>query len=719
MKIADSRSLIFLLIGSLAAATVGFLALLGVFDSLELESFDLRCRLRGPRPVDHSDIILVVVDDQTNKDLPARWPYPRDYYAHLLANLRSAGVRLVVFDIQFTEPDYANPESDTVLATRVAAEAEAVILSGKVIVQTHGATRYSTLDKPIPVLSASGAAWGIVNDIVDPDGFTRQYSLFQPVDGRDHPSLALQAIRKLNSLPPDTPILQLPGFIRFGTVDIERYRRSLNTMLINYYGPPKTFPTYSLSNLMDDASFDLVDDADTDYMELFKDDSVFPPAVRTMLNPGGVNPFRDKVALIGVSLDELHDNKPTPFYGYGGEMELMPGVEIHGHALQNLIDGDFIHLLPAWSDILILLAVCLITALLVGLARPLFGLLITAGLVIVLLGMSYYFFVARDLWLQAVTPVAALFAAYTLSVVFQIVIEQREKRFIKGAFAHYLPEELVDTLVKDPEQLQLGGEERFITVLFSDIAGFTTISEKLTPTELSSMLNEYLTAMTRVVLVHKGIIDKFEGDAVMAEFGAPVYFDDHALEACRAAIEMQDLLEMLRVQWAEMGRPEIRIRIGINSGNMVVGNMGSDTVFDYTVLGDAVNLGSRLEGANKVYGTEIMISEYTYQIVKDRVVARELDLIRVKGKNEPVRVYELIGLAGQMAPVGDDVINLYLDGLAAYRLRDWEGGINKFSVALKLRPEDSPSAVYLERCRDYKENPPDPDWDGVYVARSK
>jgi adenylate cyclase len=291
---------------------------------------------------------------------------------------------------------------------------------------------------------------------------------------------------------------------------------------------------------------------------------------------------------------------------------------------------------------------------------------------------------------------------------------------ITGAFAHYVPAKVVDQILADPERLTLGGEEREVTVMFTDVAGFTSISEKLTPAELVKLLNEYLTEMTDTVLAHDGIIDKYEGDAIMAEFGVPVPYDNHAFMACKTAVEMQKKLSKLREKWKKEGKPELRARIGINTGEVIIGNMGSRDVFDYTVMGDHVNLGSRLEGANKFYGTSIMISEFTYDYIKDDFYTRELDLIKVKGKDQPIKVFQLI--TSKKEKVSDEflkMLEIYKKGLEHYKAQEWNEAIDCFEECLKIVSDDPPAVEYRSRCIEYKFNSPGPDWDGITIMKEK
>jgi adenylate cyclase len=278
----------------------------------------------------------------------------------------------------------------------------------------------------------------------------------------------------------------------------------------------------------------------------------------------------------------------------------------------------------------------------------------------------------------------------------------------------------VDELLANPDKIKLGGERKVCTVLFSDVRGFTTIAEQLTPEALVHLLNDYLTEMTNIVFHFDGMLDKYEGDAIMAVFGAPVSRGDDAFNACKAGLQMQEQLGKMRQLWRKQGKPELYSRIGINTGPMVVGNMGSETRFDYTVMGDAVNLGARLEPANKEYGTSIMIGEETRTAAGDRIIVRKLDLLRVKGKTEPVNVYELIGLSEQkISDDGRRLLDLFQTGFDRYLEQNWEEAMRYFKMAIELKADDGPSRRYLARSKMFQENPPGDDWDGVFTMRGK
>ena len=273
--------------------------------------------------------------------------------------------------------------------------------------------------------------------------------------------------------------------------------------------------------------------------------------------------------------------------------------------------------------------------------------------------------------------------------------------------------------MEHPDMLRLGGERKVLTAFFSDAAGFTTISEKLKPEELVELLNEYLTEMTDIILKYDGTVDKYEGDAIIAFFGAPISIDDQALKACRTAIEMQKKLKILREKWRSENKPELFVRIGLNTGPMVVGNMGSRTRMDYTIMGDAVNLASRLEGINKNYNTFIMISEETFRSAQDAIVARELDIIRVKGKSEPVKVYELIDTKEEADSQQLKILEIFQTGLEKYREKKWKEALDYFNQVLMLDKNDGPSLVYIQRCEEFIQDPPRDDWDGIFDHMTK
>jgi adenylate cyclase len=324
-----------------------------------------------------------------------------------------------------------------------------------------------------------------------------------------------------------------------------------------------------------------------------------------------------------------------------------------------------------------------------------------------------------NIWFQQLGLFLSMFLPAMAIIAIKFVKEESQKRFIKGAFSYYLSPSVIDTIIENPGSLKLGGEDREITIFFSDVRAFSTISEKLSPQELVNRMNEYLTEMTDIILKYDGTVDKFIGDAIMAFYGAPVEMSDHPLKACLAAIEMKKRLRELQEIWRKAGMDEIHARMGIHSGKATVGNMGSRNKMNYTVMGDAVNLASRLEGANKHYETSAMISGATYEGARDHIEARRLDVIRVVGKTEAVPIYELMGGKGSLPDRVYEMLEYYNKGLESFTARDWRQARGLFRQALKALPDDRPSALYVGRCETFMKNPPSRGWDGVYVMKGK
>ncbi|MBW2091790.1 MAG: adenylate/guanylate cyclase domain-containing protein [Deltaproteobacteria bacterium] len=458
----------------------------------------------------------------------------------------------------------------------------------------------------------------------------------------------------------------------------------LGRFLVNYRGPSYTFPHYSMSDIL---------------AKRFK--------------PGT---FKNKIILAGATAVGVYDMRTTPFETN------YPGLEVHANVIDSILRQDFL-VRPQWTTLLDL-TVMIAAAIILGLVLPkisaVVGVIFGLGLLMAQGGLNYLFF-SKGIWLNLVLPSITVLVVYTGITAFRYITEEREKKKIKGAFQTYLHPSVVNEVLKNPDMLKLGGQKKILTVLFSDIKGFTTISENMDPEALVQLLNEYLSAMTDLVFKYDGLLDKYEGDAVMAIWGAPLDLPDHPLKACRTSLDMLAELDRLRQKWAKDDPtiPRIDIRIGVNTGLMVVGNIGSETRFDYTVIGDEVNLGSRLEGASKEYGTNIIISETTYEQVKDVMVCRELDLVAVKGKTQPVRIYELIGENGSVPQEKVELVRTFKQGLRAYQAQQWDIGRKIFTELNAHYPEDGPTKLFLQRVIELKKNPPPKNWDGVFVMKTK
>lgn len=445
----------------------------------------------------------------------------------------------------------------------------------------------------------------------------------------------------------------------------------------------------------------------------------FPPE-RVPLGGGGrtvsISPLdlADKVLYVGLTATATHDYNPMPF------SPRYPMVGLHVNAANTILTGQFIREVPAWAGLLIALACALLLAMVTPHLHPLAGSGFFLGVTGAYIGFAYISFARLGLWLPVVAPSVTVVTTYIVIVTHKFLLEQREKRRVRSAFSTYVAPAVVNEVLRHPEMLRLGGERREMTVSFGDLWGFTAISERSSPEELVRLLNEYFDAMTDAVFRHGGTLDKYEGDGIMAFWGAPMADDDHAYHCCCTALDSMHHLEtVLRPKWTSEGKPLLRMRIGINSGPMIVGNMGSVKRMDYTVTGDAVNLAARLEAANKQYGTAIMISEHTRKGLAGRLVDRELDSLRVVGKHEPVRIYEVLGRPGEVSAEKNAIVAAYNEGLTHYKARDWRPAVEAFSAAVSMEEEDGPSRTYLDRCRRYLEDPPPPDWDGVWVLTSK
>lgn len=682
--IRKSTSLLLAGVAVLAPAIALLTAETRVGRTLERRVYDGWFTLRGestPPP----EVAVVAIDVESEKSL-GRYPWGREWHAKLLRNLKLAGARVVAFDATFAD---ALP-NDSVFRAAIEETGIAVLGAKTNVVYQRGATGYS-LERPVAALT--NAPIGIVDINPDPlDAVIREYPIIHEYPQDTIPQLGIQAL------------------LQYRTLSLDSLRRAIprgpgGGMLIAYIGRPGTVATYSYATVVDDAVTD-IGEWDLDSFE-------------DLLKEGR---FRDRIVFVGSTVPEHHDLFPTPFRDADASAGtlLTPGVEIHAQAVAAILRGEFVHVLPRWLHYLWTM---LLAALIVAAPRWLRGLrggLYALTLATVAGGLAWWLFQSRSTWLWTVAPLLSIVLAYAGSSAVLFIAEQKEKARIRGMFQQYVAPSVVEQLIQHPDMLALGGEERAATMLFSDIVHFSAMAERLNPAQLVALLNEYFSAMSDIVVAHGGIIDKYLGDGVMAEFGVPVPLEDHALRACRAALRMQSELVKLREGWARNGRPPLHARIGINTGRVLVGNLGSARVMDYTVMGDHVNLASRLEGSNKAYGTSILVSEFTWQEAGTALHGREIDRIRVVGRSQPVAVYEV--LAEKTAGVESDVAP-WIDGferaIRHYRAREFEQALDTFSELALRFPEDGPTAVYVTRCREYMSAPPPVDWDGVYALTSK
>jgi adenylate cyclase len=662
--------------------------------ALERRAYDGWFTLRGELP--KPDGVVVVAIDADSEESLGRYPWSREWHARLIANLHRAGAAAIGFDATFAD---AFPETDAGLRA-VIDDAGTVILGAKTTFLVHRAGLGMRLEEPAGALQ--GAPLGIVDIMPDAlDGVIREYPITHRYPQGVVPQLGVAALLRAAGLPDDSIVETTAGW-RIGDRHIPRGPGG--GMLIDFLGMPGSVATYSYVSVVDDAGTDIGDWDSDSFEDYLAEDR-----------------FRGRIVLIGTTIPEHQDLHPTPFRDAAGTGSVpTPGVEIHAHAVATILAGSARRALPrpvqyAWTVLLGILVVVVSPRL-----RGVRGALLSGAAAAVALLAAWFLFTRHGVWLWSVAPVLSAGLSYAGSVAVLSVLDEREKARIREMFQQYVAASVVDELIRRPELLALGGEERVATVLFSDVAGFSGVSERLTPTQLVELLNEYLTAMTDIVLAHGGIIDKYQGDALMAEFGVPVPLPDHALRACRAAVAMRAELARLREGWMRQGRPPLHARIGINTGSMLVGNLGSRRIMDYTVMGDHVNLASRLEGTNKVYGTEILVSEFTWREAESELIGREIDRVRVVGKEEPVSVYEIVATREAGADAATlDLLRRFELALGLYRARDFDAALDALLAITADFPDDPPTRVYIERCRAYLAKAPAPGWDGVYGVAVK
>jgi adenylate cyclase len=704
----------------------GWLFEIGFLKNIDLLTTDLRYQSRyqhqaNERDLEKSgDVVLVGISDDDLKAFTDPFPFPRNYYAHIIENLHAAGARVIVFDMTFSTSGKTAAGDSILRATLekynnviLATEIETGTTIKQAIIRSTEPTYnniFYDVDKNI----------GVVNVHKDRDDVCRSYFPLLDVRGWQTPTLAFAALNRAFHLPAGTIAnIDDEHSFRWNNRIIPRFDQT--SFLLNFYGPDHTFRYVPFSQVIDDSTFQTKDELD-----LGEQINAFDESMMKL--------FKNKIVIIGSVMAEERDFHSIPLYKEeGGKKSYsMNGMEIHATAIQNVIDNTFITTLDPLVESIIILVLALLSFLgFLALKQihlkhawllEIGVFVLTLILIVGVFELSVVVFSSNNLLVNIVNPSLAIILAYIGTAVYQYLLERQQKALIKNVFSHYINSSVVNELVANPEKAKLGGDRRELTVMFSDIENFTAISEQFhnRPEGLVELLNEYLDEMTNIVLKYEGTLDKYEGDAVMAFWGAPIPQKDHAYRACLAAIEMQKRLVTLRAKWEKEGKPQLGIRIGLNTGIMIVGNMGGKERFDYTVIGDSVNLASRLEGANKQYRSHIMISEFTYIKVKDKLLVRELDLVQVKGKNVPVKVFEVLGVAAmESTDAQKQSLELYHEGLKLYHERKWDETIAYMQQAITLDPECYAAQIYIERANLYQIAPPADDWNGVFIMTTK
>ncbi|HTV88964.1 MAG TPA: adenylate/guanylate cyclase domain-containing protein [Stellaceae bacterium] len=724
----------------LLAAVAAHIIIPRAFDRLSLFAFDVYQRA-DPRQASPDPPVVIVDIDEKSLRAVGQWPWPRTILAHLVDRLNAAGAAVIGFDALFSEPDRTSPHallrllqsegaSETgaaqLLATMpdpdsrfAAAMAKAPVVVGFELAGTGGepqtaikagfavvgardenpwrfVDRFPQAVSALPQFLRAVAGNGFVNEPSDWDNVVRRVPMVLRLGDRPVPSLAAEALRV--------------GFGGHGY--IARYAgaqadRSFgeNTGL-NAIEIPIPAAHMALRIPVDAAGEVAIHYAPRDPRQYISAADILS---------GRFDPKRiaDHIVLVGSSAAGLNDLKATPI------SPDMPGVEIHAQLIDQILQRDFLFR-PDWGPGAEILFAFLAGLVLIA-AIPRFGALPGAALAAIAMiaaaAASWFAFRDGQVLLDPVYPMAVVAVIYLFSTLLNYRLTERRQREIRQAFSLYLSPHYVEELAKNPEKLQLGGEIRLMTIMFCDIRGFTSMSEGMTSHDLGQLINEFLTPMTEIIMAHKGTIDKYIGDCIMAFWNAPLDDPDHARNAVAAAQEMRKKLIELNAAWAAAGRKVLHIGIGINTGECSVGNFGSNQKFNYSLLGDPVNLSSRLEGLTKLYGVDLIIGEETAACLDDNARLVELDLVAVKGKQQAVRIYTL--------PPHQEDARLYLARhaalLDAYRKRDWEGALRLLEdPVLAKDPEMAPVyGLFRERIAEMQVEPPPADWDGVFVAHEK
>jgi adenylate cyclase len=713
---------------------------IGLISRLDNIIYDTRLALTMPGGVDPRVVILDIDERSLDKKALGRWPWSRDKIAVLLKKLFDEyGIVIAGFDVVFAEPDESSglpvlenlavgklkdvsqfqsamkelrPELDYdgILAKTLK---DRPVVLGYYFNSDENAVQSGAIPKPVlteeafqgrniqfttwrgyggnlPEFQANAANAGHFNPLVDPDGVSRRVPMLAEYQGAYYEALSLAIVRVLAGYPKVEPGFASEQFSSKSYSGLEWLKVGPVTIpvddtvsaLIPFRGKRGSFKYISLA----DVYFDKVP----------KDE------------------LKGKIALVGTSAPGLLDLRSTPVGS------VYPGVEIHANMITAMLDSDFKQKPPYMlgTEVILLLIGGIVLSLLVPLLSPLKATLVSLLAIMLFTGLNVVVWTKGGLVLPLASSLLMIAGLFAFNMSWGYFVESRSKRQFTELFGQYVPPELVDKMAKDPERYSMEGKSEELTVLFSDIVGFTSISESLTPKDLSQFINDYLTAMSLVIRNNRGTLDKYIGDAIMAFWGAPVADPEHARQGVISAMAMQAELDKLRVQMRARGWPDIRIGIGVNTGSMSVGDMGSKLRKAYTVMGDAVNLSSRLEGLTRVYGVGILVGPKTRQVVKD-VVFREVDRVKVKGKDEPVDIFEPIGLEGQVDEKVLEEIKLWHKALKAYRGQKWdEAEMNLFN-AQRMSPDCKLYQLYFERINQCRIDAPGPNWDGVTAFKTK
>jgi len=710
-------------------------------EQLENLLYDTRIKITLPGGIDKR-IVIVDIDESSLSEI-GRWPWGRDHVASMVDQLFDFyQIQLLGFDIVFSEPDdssglsileklgrdelsdiYAFQQKVDELRQRLDYDFvfrnsifERQIVLGyyfQLLASEEGASEngilpLSVLSKKdfsknnkmftrsapgynanLPMLQEVAVGGGHFNPWIDEDGVVRRVPLLIEYESKYYESLALAMARKILDIDLIEPVFEealgnssYPAleWLKLGNIRIpvDQFIQAL----VPFRGGQRSFSYVSAA------------------------DVIYGRADKSLLE--------DAIVLVGTTAPGLYDLRAVPME------KQYAGVEIHANLLAGIID-ETIKKKPAYTqgaEFILLAIIGLGLSLFLPLMSPVLAGICTVSLIILVTLLNYSFWQSANLVMPLASSYLMILIIFLVNMSYGFFVERRGKRQIANMFGQYVPPELVNEMSDDPSVVSFEAENRELTVLFSDVRGFTTLSESLSPGDLSLLMNEYLTAMTQIIHENRGTIDKYMGDAVMAFWGAPIHDEDHARHALQTGIAMLERLNNIQADFKARGWPEIKIGVGLNSGMMSVGDMGSTFRRAYTVLGDAVNLGSRLEGLTKNYGVEIIVGEATKKLIDDYSY-RELDLVRVKGKEEPVAIFEPLGLTNEVSADESKELRLHRDTLKLFRSQEWDRAEIQFINLQKMSPERLLYKVYIERIAEYRKTPPGDNWDGVFTHTSK
>jgi adenylate cyclase len=662
--------------------------LLDTVAAARARAVDLLLLARPVRPA--TSTVIVGVDERSAERLRPRYgpvaTWPRSLYGRAIEALRGASPRLIGLAVLFDAPREEDAELAAALRRAGNVITPVVAQGARAFDPRPGvAQEFERFVRPTDTVRDARLDEGVVYVTAARDGVVRGLPLLLRVGEEQVPSFALVAVARFTRRPSVVDATSPDGLLYAAGRAIPVAER--DSMLINFLGPPSEPGGGGPIRILA-----LVDVLEGEF------------------DPESV---RDKIVLVGSTIPGV-DEHPTSTTG----ARRMWGVEILGSAIETILHQRFLRPAPPAAVALVIVGLALLGGLFAAAGRPLaMGLL-----VLVVLGL---YLVAATLVLEAglivdlVLPLAALLVTFAVALVDRVVFEQAEQRRVREAMGRYLSPSVSRWVLADPRRLRLGGELREMTVLFSDLRNFTTHAHALPPETLVGLLNDHMTEMTAIVFRHDGVLAHYAGDGLEAFWNAPMTQPDHARRACEAALEMIAALEPLRVEFAARGWGELDMGIGVNTGTMIVGNLGSRDRLAYTAVGDPVNVASRIEGLSKEYGVHIVIGEATRQAAGDAFEYRFLDLVAVKGRAEPLQVYELLGRAGHVPPERRAALARYAHGVALYRGRRWAEATRLFEELAAVSPDDGPVALYRRRARELLAEPPASDWDGVWVARTK